>query len=153
MSAPRPDAPLFPRGPLIAAGVLIAVSVAVIGSSRLTGVGRTEMPATQVMASIDLRFEDRSDGAVQVTAADDGRVVQVYPPGTNGFVRGVMRGLARERRLSGIGAAPPFRLILNTDGRLTLEDTATSRDIALDAFGPTNAQAFASILTNGSTTR
>ena len=71
----------------------------------------------------------------------------VLPPGSNGFIRGVMRGLARERMLHGIDAAPPFRLIRWADGRLSLEDTATGRLIDLAAFGPTNAQAFARLLT------
>jgi putative photosynthetic complex assembly protein len=147
------DSQTFPRGPLIAAGILVALSLVAVESSRVTGLGRTEMPPADVVAEIDLKFEDRADGAVAVYDADDGRVVGVVAPGTGGFVRGVMRGLARERRLSGIGDEPPFRLQRRADGRLTLEDTATGRDIELDAFGPTNVQAFASLLVSGSNPR
>ena len=35
------------------------------------------------------------------------------------------------------------------DGRLSLEDRTTGRVIALDAFGPTNGEAFAQLLTAG----
>jgi putative photosynthetic complex assembly protein len=40
----------------------------------------------------------------------------------------------------------PFRLALHADGRLTLEDPATSRTIELQAFGPANSGAFARLL-------
>jgi|FEC22Drversion2_1045045.scaffolds.fasta_scaffold00166_6 putative photosynthetic complex assembly protein len=136
----------FPRGPLLAAGVLIAATIAVAAWSRHTGDGRVALPPVETIASIDVAFADRADGGVEVTAAADGRVLHVYEPGTNGFVRGVMRGLARERRLAGIGAGPPFRLALGADGRLTLSDTATGRVISLEAFGPDNVGAFAEIL-------
>lgn len=73
-------------------------------------------------------------------------MVAVIPPGTNGFLRGSLRGLARERKRQGIGAGPAFRLVRWADGRLTLEDPATRRVIDLAAFGPTNSGAFADLL-------
>jgi putative photosynthetic complex assembly protein len=99
--------------------------------------------------SRELRFEDRDDGAVAVYEAADGATVDVLAPGTNGFVRGVMRGLARERKRQEIGQQPPFRLTRWADGRLTLDDTATGRRIELAAFGPTNTGAFARLLHAG----
>jgi putative photosynthetic complex assembly protein len=57
-----------------------------------------------------------------------------------------MRGLARERRMHGIEASPPFLLTHWSDGRLTLRDTATDRLIDLGAFGHTNLGAFAALL-------
>ena len=63
----------------------------------------------------------------------------VVAPGTNGFLRGVLRGLARERKLERSAIEPPFRLTRWADGRLSLEDPATGRRIDdLEAFGPTN---------------
>jgi putative photosynthetic complex assembly protein len=57
-----------------------------------------------------------------------------------------MRGLAHDRKSRGIGAAPPFLLSRWNDGRLALEDTATRRQIDLDAFGSSNKDAFAQLL-------
>ena len=97
----------------------------------------------------DLRFDDRADGGVVITEWPAGDVVAVLPPGTNGFVRGVMRGLARDRRAREIGSEPPFRLTHWSDGRLTLDDPSTGRRIDLDAFGPTNTAVFARLMGAG----
>ena len=59
----------------------------------------------------------------------------IEPGQQTGFIRGVMRGLARERRMRGIGDAPPFNLSLWRDGELSLTDSATGRSIELTAFG------------------
>ena len=71
---------------------------------------------------------------------------QVIPPATGGFVRGVVRGMVRDRKSRGIGQEPVFRLTEWSDGRLTLEDTATRRSFNLNAFGPDNRQAFETML-------
>ena len=74
-------------------------------------------------------------------------IVSVIEPGQQtGFIRGVMRGLARDRRSRGIGNAPPFNLTLWRDGELSLTDSATRRSIELTAFGSTNRAAFAALL-------
>ena len=92
-----------------------------------------------------LRFADRDDGAVVATGASDGAVVAVIT-GQNGFLRGTLSGLARIRRLEGIGAEPPFRLTLYVNHRLVLDDPATAKTIELEAFGPTNEAVFAELL-------
>jgi putative photosynthetic complex assembly protein len=145
MSDPFRDKP-FPKGVLVAAALLIGFSIAVAATARLTGLGTTKMPQGAAVATKDLRFEDRDDGAVVVLAADGDRLVEVIEPGTNGFVRGVLRGLARERKRSDLAQATPFRLTRWADGRLTVEDPSTGRSVDLGAFGPTNFSAFARIL-------
>ena len=136
----------FPRGAVIAAGVMVMLSLAAASLARFTGIGRDEPVAAAALASRTVQFSDRTDGAVIVTDAVNGHEVAVLAPGTNGFVRGVMRGLARNRRLAGVGDAPPFQIIQRVDGRLDLVDPSTGRDIALDAFGHTQVEAFAVLL-------
>jgi putative photosynthetic complex assembly protein len=82
---------------------------------------------------------------VSVRVATRRTVVEVEP-GTGGFIRGVLRALVRERRLSGTGAEPPFTLTRWRDGRLTLDDSATGRRLELTSFGPDNAAVFADLL-------
>ena len=99
----------------------------------------------------ELRFVDQPDGSISVVDARDERVVDSVV-GESGFIRGTLRSLARERRRQGIGAEQPFTLIARADGRLTLLDPATSRRVDLESFGPTNAGAFARMLTADGTT-
>ncbi len=140
----------FPRFPLFAAGSLIALTIVLSLAGRYADIGTLRMPASEAVEMRELRFADQADGSVAVHLASDGTMVEVIEPGTNGFMRSVMRGLARERRMHGIGAEPPFVVARRADGRLSLEDSATGRRIELDAFGPTNAGAFARLLTLGS---
>jgi putative photosynthetic complex assembly protein len=67
--------------------------------------------------------------------------------GEQGFLRGSLRALARERRMREVGSLPPFELAARADGRLTLMDTATGARLDLESFGPTNAAVFARMLT------
>jgi len=145
MSDPFGDRP-FPRGALLGALALVGFALLAVVAARLAGFGETRMPAASPVEARALHFHDRSDGAVAVRDAGSGRLVALLAPGTNGFVRGVMRGLARGRRLQGAGPEAPFRLTRWSDGRLSLEDAQTGRRIELDAFGPTNAGAFARLL-------
>ena len=147
MSEPFKDQQ-FPRGALIGAACLVGFTLVVTAAARITGFDASVVPDAE--ARIDsrvLNFEDRQDGAVVVRDPESGQVVEVLAPGTNGFVRAVLRGFARERRSMDIGAGPPFELILWSDGRLALHDPATGRSAQMNAFGPTNLQAFAQLLT------
>jgi putative photosynthetic complex assembly protein len=140
-----------PRAALIGAAVLIGLTLSAVAFVRLTGME----PAAQVpepestVASRALRFEDRPNGDVVVfEAGRDGaeRRIRTLEPGGAGFIRGVLRSLARERRGRGIGPEQPFLLSMQADGQLFLEDPATDQRIYLQAFGPTNVEAFRSLL-------
>lgn len=144
MSDHTADRP-FPLAPLLSACALIVLTLVAVAAARITGVGALPPPAAAIVER-DLTFEDRTDGTVAVFDAHDGRQVGVVAAGTNGFLRATLRGLARERRLHGSGREIPFRLAERADGRLTLEDTATGRRVNLEAFGSTNAAAFARLL-------
>lgn len=95
-----------------------------------------------VLWQLSLRFEDRPNGDVAVLDANTQSEIHRYV-GEQGFVRGILRTLARERMRRGIGSGPAFDLIAHTDGRLTLIDPATGQRIDLESFGPTNLSSFA----------
>jgi putative photosynthetic complex assembly protein len=137
---------MLPRGLLIGAGILVAAALLLVGFARVTGYQPAKPPPSTVVESRDLRFEDRPTGAIAIFSSDDNRLVETLPPGTNSFVRGVMRGLVRGRRAENIGSTPPFRLTRWADGRLSLDDPSTGRHVDLEVFGPTNSGAFADIL-------
>lgn len=135
-----------PRGALIAAGVLVAGTIIGAAFSSFGGHSAVAPPQAERAEQVALRFIDREQGGIAVHDAQTGARIAVLEPGTNGFIRGVLRGLARERRQNEIGEAPAFTLIRRTDGRLALIDGSTGRRIELDAFGHTNAGAFASLM-------
>lgn len=145
MSDPFGDRP-FPRAPLLGAAGLILLALVLAAGGRLVGTGEA---AIGERASIvrDLRFADRSDGGIDVIDAALDRPLDVVVPGSNGFLRATLRGLARERKRHEGGPEIPFRLTAWNNGRLTLTDPATGRTVDLAAFGPTNAEVFGRLLT------
>ena len=143
-----------PKPALIAAAALVILTIVATAAVRITGAPPAASPAllrvannAGIVATRDLRFTDRADGALVIEDVGSGATAGMVEAGSkSGFIRGVMRGLARERRMHGIGNQPPFRLTLWTDGELSLVDTATGRNIELGAFGGTNRTAFLLLL-------
>lgn len=136
----------YPRLPLFALGALVLASVIGVATVRITGVGALHVPDAPPVAVREFRFEDRPDGSIVVLDTTGQHVVDTVAPGTNGFLRGTMRGLARERMRQGVSHELPFRMVGRADGKLTLEDPGTGRRVDLGSFGPTNAAAFAQIM-------
>ena len=136
-----------PRALLLGALALVMVTIMGSGFARITDIGASRMPASTAVATLLLRFDDLDDGGVAVRNAADGSLLYKVEPGTNGFIRATMRGLARERMRSGVGAAEPFKLTRWNDGTISLQDETSGRRLDLDAFGPTNAGAFAQFFT------
>lgn len=148
-AAPPPAHPPrdgMPRGMLAAVGGLVLASLLGVGFVRLTGIGVVHVADAPALSVREFRFEDVADGSIVVKDARDGSVVHTVEPATNGFLRGTMRGLARERHRRGLGPEQPFRMIGRADGKLTLEDPATGRRVDLGSFGPTNAAVFAQLM-------
>ena len=137
----------FPRGPLLGAAALILAALAGTALMRLSGVD-IHTPDAAAVVTRELRFEDRPDGSIAVIDANDQHAVTTIT-GQSGFVRGTLRGLARERKRSGLGPDAPFLLIGRANGRLTLQDPATGRVVDLDSFGPANAGEFVRLLNAG----
>jgi putative photosynthetic complex assembly protein len=136
----------FPRGALAGAAVMVGASLALAVIVRLSGTDISSPLPPATLAARDLQFVDGSAGSVTIYDASDHQQVAVLAPGTNGFMRAMMRNFARERRSDGIGSEVPFHLQASPDGRLVLEDPATGRHVDLEAFGQTNAAAFADLL-------
>lgn len=150
MSQTTPLTAGFPRAPLFALGGLIIASVVGVAAVRFTGVGAVHVPDAAAVAVREFRFEDRPDGSIVVLDASGKQLIDTVAPGTNGFLRGTMRGLARERKRQGVGPELPFKMIGRADGKLTLEDPGTGRRVDLGSFGPANAAVFAQIMAGSS---
>jgi putative photosynthetic complex assembly protein len=139
----------FPLPVLLGAGAMIFLTLAVAYGARQAHLAAPKLPERPPLETLDVRFEDRPDGSIAVLEATNGREISVVPPRSNGFIRGVMRGMFRGRKLESLGREGSFRLSREADGRLSLVDPQTGRRIDLDSFGSTNSQAFAQLLAAG----
>lgn len=136
----------FPKAMLWAAAAMIVFAIGLSAAGKYAGIGKLENPTAAPRASYELTFADMADGSVAIYDSASGALVTRLEPGTNGFARGVLRGLARDRKLEGIGTQVPFTLANWADGRLTLADPATGREVELNAFGQTQIDTFAGIV-------
>lgn len=90
----------------------------------------------------DIWFEINDDGNVVVNDAADNSRIFLLEGDQYGFLRGMVRAFAHDRKIAGAGTEKPYRLEIFTDGRLTLTDLVTNRVTVLNAFGPTNIAKF-----------
>lgn len=134
-----------PRIVLIGIGALVLAALLAVGAVRWSGVSVREPDAPSVATRL-LRFEDRLDGSIAVIDARSGATLDRLR-GEQGFIRGALRALTRERRMRDVGPMPPFELAARADGRLTLVDPSTGARIDLESFGPANAGVFARLMT------
>ncbi len=143
-SPPRTARQILPDGVALSIGALLVASLVGTAAVAWSGHSITE-PDAATVASRMLRFQDGADGSVVVIDNASGLTAARFE-GEQGFVRGTLRALVRERRQSGAGAETPFQLVLRADARLTLVDPATGTRIDLESFGPTNKAVFGSLL-------
>lgn len=136
----------LPKPALVGALLLIAMTIAAAAWQHGRASDTADRLGTTALEQRQLNFVDRDDGAVVVVDVARAATVATLAPGTNGFVRGVLRGLVRDRRSRDLGGDRPFVLTRWSDDHLTLTDDATGRRIELRAFGPTNEAAFRAML-------
>jgi putative photosynthetic complex assembly protein len=125
---------------------LLVVTVVLTAAVQLTGGPDRYEPQGEAVASAQLFFTDEPDGFVAVFDAETGVRLTEYGENEGVFVRSVMRGVARQRRMRGLGQEEPVELSRLSDGQLWLVDQATGIDIYLGAFGPDNSRAFGELL-------
>ena len=127
-------------GAYVAAGVL--ASIILLGVSLPPHHGAllpTEAPQAPLQASRQIRFVELPHDDLAVLDGASGRSIALVPAGQNGFLHGVVHGLAATRRHAGVNTARPYGLLLYADGRLVLSDPPTGTSIDVEGFGPTNA--------------
>ena len=144
-----------PRPALIASGVMILFALLLTTGVSLGFVERSAVPDVEreragVLQSRqrELQFIDLADGNVRVLDADAGTTVAIIDMETKsgGFVRGVVRSLARERGLQGISSQQAFSLTLWQNGTLSLSDPLTGQNMELGGFGADNRAIFMKLL-------
>ena len=100
MQADRGSHRPFPRGALVAAAALVGLAL-VLAADRAAHRRSARMQMPAAAAGRQPRAALRGPGRRRGRRATRRRTAgwcDVLAPGTNGFIRGVLRGLARERR-------------------------------------------------------
>lgn len=108
-------------------------------------------PAGVVLWQRSLRFIDQPGGDIAVIDLGLGREIARYQ-GEQGFVRGTLRALNRQRQMRGVGPQAPMTLTAYDNGWLTLADDSTAEKIHLESFGATNRASFERLRDAGVTT-
>ena len=147
MNGAAPSASMKPpiRKPIGYLLVFLGIIVVLVAAARFHGPAWTVKDAP-VLWQRELVFADTPDGQILAIDYIDSKEVSKFK-GEQGFLRGTLRALARERKRRNIGPEAPFQVIAHTDGRLTLLDPSTSQRIDLESFGPVNSAIFRSLKT------
>jgi putative photosynthetic complex assembly protein len=148
------DSQPFPRRALIAAGAVVGMTVVLTGAVSLGLLKKADTAAEAraeknmaVRSSRTLSFTDHHGGVLLIQDVQEKTLVRAIMPGENsGFIRGVLRSFARERRAKNISADTAYRLTLWADNSLSLVDVGTGRVIELGSFGADNRAAFVALL-------
>jgi putative photosynthetic complex assembly protein len=137
-----------PKAPLRTAIALVASALVVVGLARIGGVSPEQsLGASEILQSRLLRFEDAADGSVRILDGETGKPIATAAPGTNGFLRGTLRGLMRVRKKAEVSYFVPYRLEQLSNGQLMLTDLGENITLDLNAYGQTNAAVFSAFLT------
>jgi len=109
--------------------------------------------SSPIVQKVILVIDDDKNGDILLTVSKTRQQSAINSPpqimrftGEQGFLRGTLRALARDRRMRNLTSESPFELTLFKDGRLSIIDTLTGRGIDLEAFGPDNVAVFSKIL-------
>ena len=100
--------------------------------------------STEIVASRELHFYDTSDGKILITYKNGINISVVG--GEGGFIRAVMRSLAKDRITMGVGPEQPFKLVVNKKGLISIVDPVTGNKVDVSSFGQTNAKIFTNLL-------
>lgn len=130
--------------PIRALGIFLLVVLAGVTLQMKTVGVAAPQPLEAVQWERTLAFVGQSNGDIAVLDAATQQEVARFQ-GEQGFLRGSLRALNRERKRSGMSPDMPFRLTGHVDGRITLLDTATGQRLNLESFGPTNSAVFSQL--------
>ena len=105
--APRAKNDTFPRWVLWTTAFLLLFTLGAVALIRITGNGPDQLAAATTAERL-LRFEDSANGGVAVIDAETGKLLTTMT-GEQGFLRGSLRALARDRISRKVGAEQPFK--------------------------------------------
>ena len=125
---------------------VLAVAVALLALTLWVAAGASQDTAPAQWQR-PVMFDQAADGSVLAIEPRTGEVLRRWQ-GEQGFVRGVIRTMARARVAHGLPPGGPYQLVGRQGSRLQLADDATDTRIDLESFGPSNWAEFAALAPN-----
>ncbi len=139
----------IPRWFVIGTAALMLTTVLGAGLARFSGVGISRVADSAVIGTVELWVDEQRDGSALVRHVATGKTLDVLPADGGGFVRGLVRGMFRQRLLSEQARTLPFQISQREGPKYFLFDPATGTRMELDGFGPTNTQTVARLYQAG----
>jgi putative photosynthetic complex assembly protein len=133
---------------MMAAGAAL-LTVLVVAFAQWTGIGDLRANAGLPEFSQEIQFLPLEGDRIAVQNVADGSLITTVEAGTDGLLRGALRGLGMSRNHSGFDLAAPYQLQRFAEDGVYLSDALTGRSIRLDSFGPLETGATADLLRYG----
>lgn len=150
MSLTDSDERPIPPAIIIGGGLVMAVSLLVVVSARMGVAPRQTRPVAAAVASYDFRVSaPDSTGMETVLSARNGARVGPLAGRGDDFLPSLVDKLHQERRLKGLADTAPFRLVRFSDGRVSMQDPVTGRELNLESFGSVNEANAARLIDEG----
>lgn len=125
---------------------IVMLCLILVSAHVWTGQPREAVPpVSPVVAERTIYLAGDISGAATVTDAD-GTVIADLSPEEGGFVSGVYRVIAHERKKARVAPDGPVVVAAFENGRMAVTDPSTGWSADLMGFGQDNAAAFAKLL-------
>ncbi|MEO1542698.1 MAG: photosynthetic complex assembly protein PuhC [Pseudomonadota bacterium] len=148
-------APPFPKGALYAGAGVIAFSLLLTSFAVLMGYRMTWTPPAEAIAIRAIHFDiqnapediiNNATGDIVIIDATTKQRLAQMPAATNRFVKSLASGLDFQRKRQGLTTTAAYEVVRWDDGRLSLRDPITGKQIELAAFGRHQVMIFAKLL-------
>ncbi len=138
----------IPRPMIVAVGIMLLAILAGTAALRVGDVPPiAQGPALgEAELRLPVRLAPLDGGGVAILDPGTGREHARLAPGEDGFMRGLLRVLDRERMLHGVPSEGPVEILRWPGGHLALRDPATEWRAELIGFGADNFAAFATLV-------
>lgn len=139
----------IPRHLVVMAAAIVVLTVVIVGVAQWTDTGTPGSNNGTLEFSQDLRFAPMDGGRIAVIDVATGDTVTMIEAGTDGLIRGALRGLGMSRDAAELDPNAPYQLQRFAESGVYLSDALTGRSIRLESFGPLETGATVDLLRLG----
>ena len=136
----------LPKVPLGLAVGLVIMVIALAASASLYGHGAVRTPPIQVQSQHSVRLVADPSGDVLVYDGATNVLTRRVPAEHSGFLRGLLRVIARRRMIAHAPEDAPITVVRGVDGTIELSDPSSGLEVPVTSFGPTQVETIASLL-------